>query len=72
MVWRWAWGAVVDVVACDGSAERKDCAIKFGQSYFREILQTTTALFSFLQIHLFPGYPSNMTCRFIFAGDGCG
>jgi hypothetical protein len=36
MVWWWAWGVVVDVVACDGSAERKDCAIKFGQSYFRE------------------------------------
>jgi hypothetical protein len=37
-----------------------------------KILQATTALFSFLQIHLFPGYPSNMTCRFIFAGNGCG
>jgi hypothetical protein len=37
-----------------------------------KILQATTALFSFLQIHLFPGYPLNMTCRFIFAGNGCG
>jgi hypothetical protein len=56
------------VATHDGSAERK---VKFGQSNLEVILQGTTALFLFLQVHFFSGCPPNLVLEDDFAGNRC-